>query len=198
MFGMRRGLKYIKVAGTIQSMEDNFEHIIMRDNAGHELKFEAMILPKRLQDELEIGNPSVFYLLRFKGNGKMIGALYALENNGRKIYFVEDAISICKSLALQLSIRYKFLSGNNNVRFGYNAICLGIGFGIFELIANFGGQLRSANFISATLAILLTGVFGLYAWYPLVRRGQYAGIPELEKIMDSEGFKTPVFSNSKY
>jgi hypothetical protein len=38
MFGMRKGLKYIKVVGTIQSMQEDYKHVVIRDEAGQEIK----------------------------------------------------------------------------------------------------------------------------------------------------------------
>jgi hypothetical protein len=196
MFGMRKGLKYIKVVGTIQSMQEDYKHVVIRDEAGQELKFDALILPTRLHSEIEVATPSVFYFLRAKTGSKMIAALYALEKGGQKIYFDEEAAGICKAFARQLSNRYQFLR-DDKIRLVYLAICLGIMAIIFNSIASVG-QYSILRFITQPLGLVLAGTFGFYSWYPLVMGGSYAGISQIKPIMDAEGFKAKSFSNSKY
>ena len=194
---MKKNLKYVKIEGTLKSRGDYiispseyrpYGAVTIVDNDGDEIHFHTLSISKRMDEDLSFGKPMVFYILRYRQKEKLIGVLYAVENDGTKLYYPDTAIPALKSLGLQVTKRYQCMLDPTAMIailiFGGGIISLGFGVGL------------GFSFIPAAL-LGFGGVAG-YLSLPMIFQAEGAGISEMQDILDSSGFNTTASTNSKY
>ena len=194
MLGVKKGLKYIKVKGRMTACGEYdtssvwvrpYEAVTFMDEAGVELHFRLLFVPKRIDDNVQLDQPATFYILRFKNKDQYIGAVYAVDLKNEKSYYLDDARKVVKLLARSVSFRGQI--------FGEPVV--------FAVVIAVGGFLIGA-LMSSILGTFL-GAFAAVAWgafllYPIIWNGQYAGVEEMEGSMRLEGFKVEAHLAAKY
>ena len=97
-FGMGKRLKYLKIRGQLlhtgePDVDDPdvrvYRAVTLKDDdaGGQEVHFRVMFIPRRLEDALEANDwRGTFYVLRHLDGQGLVGALYAAEVNGQKVY----------------------------------------------------------------------------------------------------------------
>jgi len=205
MYGMKRGLKYIKVSGQLVSRGEYetsiidvrpYEAVTLIDEGGEELHFSLLHIPKRLDEHLDQGEKAIFYLLRHRSRENYVGALYAIEVGGKKIFYREIAIGLAKMLARSLSFRIQVMK-NPPAFFAYCFFGVLAGSGIF-LFTWYIVDLVLGRFLGGLAGCAAAAAWAVLLTYPLVRGNKYAGIAQLEQTMALEGFHSMAQPIGKY
>lgn len=191
---MKKGLKYIKVKGKMTACGEYdtssvwvrpFEAVTFEDEAGEELHFRLLLVPKRIDDTFQVGEPATFYMLRYLKKDQYVGAVYAIDSQGGKICHLDDARKVVKLLARNVSFRGQI--------FGVPAAFAGLialgGFLIGALVSSILGTFLGVSAVVAWVAFML---------YPLICGHQYAGVDEMESSMRLDGFKAEAHLAAKY
>ncbi len=194
---MKKNMKYIKIEGVLKSKGEYitspaeyrpYEAVTIVDSEGDEIHFHTLSISKRMDESLDFKQTMTFYILRYRVKEKMVGVLYAVECDGKKIFYPDTAIPALKSLGLQVRGRYQFITSPQaamgSIIFGGGGIAtfLGAGLGFNPIIAcvlGFGGL-----------------IFYLYS--PVFFKSKGAGISQMQSIMQTDGFDTSSSTNSKY
>ena len=195
-----KNFKHIKLHGEMISAGEYdtadvdmrpYEAVTLKDVNGEELYFRLLMVPKRLDDAYKLKEEVTFYLLRHKNKkGELIGALYAIEKGGEKLYFPDQAWKAIKTVAQAGSRR---------------GILLAIPV-LFTIVAPLGAFIAFmiifllftplGNFISTT-AGLAAAVFWVYALlFPIIKTRKYVNFEEMESIIYANGFKPTVVSSA--
>lgn len=199
MFGRNKHLKYIKIKGRLTdhgvAMDDQVDgkdmyvNAIVTDSAGNAVKFSALTIPVLISRALREGVESTFYIQRYRrGEGKLLGMIYAIEVNGEKTYDPDVAKGHCLSFGRGWSIRLRALS---NPVVWLNVVLGGGGIVGIVTAALLYGMLGG-------LAILMGIAAAVGFWYalgyPLFKNATYVGLAEMRETMKSEGFLKPAFA----
>jgi hypothetical protein len=193
---MKRGLKYIKIHGRVKSRGEYgmdhpeyrpYQSVTIVDSDGDETHFLALSFPKRLDDILEFGQIMDFYILRYRVKQKVMGIIYAVEIDGKKIFYRDAAIPALKSFALSVRFRCRYILSNPGWIF---AVFLGGGFFALPLWAWLG---RNKVDYNGTISIAICmGLPTLYILSPIIFQRRGAAISKMLKSLKAEGFNTKV------
>jgi hypothetical protein len=202
MFGKKKELKYIKVSGAIVARGEYdasavnsrpYTAVTIVDEQGEQLHFQALIIPKRLDDQITLNKPMHFIILRFRGKKGMVGCLLALETDGRKLLYLDEAADLIKSFTRELSTSYQVMKINT------------MAFAIFAVVGGYlcvgAAMLAGAvlgKFIGSVLAFAGVGLWGAKLLYPFVQWKAYAGLPEFEALLAAEGYRAQAPVSDKY
>lgn len=196
---MKKKLKYIKVNGSIKSKGEYsktsgvdlyrpYEAVTIVDQEGEELHFNSLIISKRLDDNIKINQPATFYILRYRDGETLHGVVYALDLEGKKLFFPETAIKTLCEMGLQCSIR--FTSGSNPFFTGFILVAIGLPV-MAGLIKFFSVGFYTSGFIGLASALM-------FLTWPMINSKKRAGIPEMYKILQADGFDTAGNTSSNY
>lgn len=196
MFGMKKGLKYIKLVGRWTGAEPAIlaedrrltllGPVTMVDEAGEQLHFKSLYFGNRTA-ELGTGEPpTTFHILRYLKNGEFHGAVFALSSPGReRVYYPDEAWHAVRTLGLSASLRGTLLRQPATVAvFGVGGGCA-----VFLLA---GTAFGLAGAIAAA-ALWAT------AWlFPAVATRRYVGAGRMDEILRAEGFVPAAAAPAKY
>lgn len=185
---MNGRLKYIAIKGTLiskgeQRMQSTiyrpYESVSIVDTDGDEVHFRLLTLPKRLDDKVDMSKTMTFYILRYWHKENFSGVCYAIEADGEKYYYPNEAIPMLKRLGLESGARGKMLSMMPG-----SAITV-IGF--------LGGALTVGLALGTSLDLATSSAVGfgsavLYILMPLFFRSKAAGLSEMKAGLKAAGF----------
>lgn len=135
-----------------------------------------------------------FYILRFRRKEKLFGVLYAIENEGEKVFFKDTAIPALEQFGSMLYGRRQLLADPSTGSFMLVGGALLFGF-IPAVILNASGFSDEAALISA---IISGGSYIYYALYPSLRKGKVSGLAEMKLKLKKNGFDLDSVSKLKY
>ncbi len=194
---MKKNMKYIKIEGVLKSRGEYctspaeyrpYEAVTIVDGEGDEIHFHTLSISKRMDESVDFNKSMTFYILRYRVKDKMIGVLYALEFEGKKIFYPDTAIPELKSLGLQVRKRNQFIT---DPAFLMGIMILGGGLLALALCLGLGFDYKVAM-------LLGFGCMGLYLFSPFIFQAKGAGLSEMKKILVAEGFNVTSRTNSKY
>ncbi len=194
---MKKNLKYVSIEGALKSKGEYktspaeyrpYEAVTIVDKDGDEIHFHTLSISKRMDESLDFNTQMTFYILRYRLKEKMFGILYAIEVEGKKIFYPDTALPALKSFGLTVRNRYQFIV-NPAAAMGALVLvggALSLGFGIGLGLGLIPG------------AVLGFGGMSFYLYSPMIFKDKGAGISEMEGILNSAGFNAASSNNSKY
>lgn len=190
---MKNSLKYIELRGMMISCGEYethsvwlrpYESVTLRGVDGHELHFKILTIPKRLDEEIQLNEECTFYILRNEAGGRYVGAVYALEVGGRKLFFREDAERSVRDLGMGVTIRGNLLL---NPVTGAAMVILGAWVALMLGLFTFGDVAG----VGVVAGVALAAGWIFYALRPLLGWRGLVGLDQLTESMRAAGFATP-------
>lgn len=191
---MKDSLKYIEVRGKMIACGGYdahsvwlrpYESVTLKDVEGHELHFKILTIPKRLDEQINLDEECTFYILRNDAAGRLVGAVYALEVEGRKLFYRDEAEKSVRDLGMGVTIRGNLLlnpiTGTALVVLG-SWVAFMLGFFTFSELSGVGVLVGGAMAIG----------WATYALRPLLGWRRFVGLDHLSAGMKEAGFTDPV------
>ena len=199
-FGMGKRLKYLKIRGQLlrtgePEVDDPdvrvYRAVTLKDDdaGGQEVHFRVMFIPRRLEDALEAnGWCGTFYVLRHLDGQGLVGALYAAEVNGQKVYEPTGGWKAMKFMTAVSSRRLQIVASNPAVLTFVFLVGL---LPIWMLCA-----LLLPGGLSFIGTLVGGAVYGYWLTLPMFRARTYLAFNDAEEQLKAAGFNvSPVLSN---
>lgn len=190
---MHSSLKLIKIKGYLKSLDNYTEDsgrgirvyktVSIVDEDGDEVYFDTLFITVRNDKEVRNGELLTFYILRLKQNGRMAGAIVAVDHGTEKRYYKLEANTAMRTLARASGTRGSLMASLGPQAYTFLSVLALIPGGVLAIYLS--------TIVGRDMAMILFYLMLAATTYWMIApifNSKSSGISEAEEMLKSDGF----------